>query len=152
MSRTSKPLCVLDASVAAGWLIVSQATSYKTSVLDALIVRSTVALVPSLWHLEIANLISIRFKRGLVPLDSAQELSLFAENLPVVTEDFEISHAARAKNWRISTVFDLAAKQVLTSYDALYLQLAVRTGLPLATADEALTQAAEKCGVPIYQP
>jgi predicted nucleic acid-binding protein len=152
MSRTSQPLCVLDASIAAGWLIGSQATPYKTSVLNALIARSAVALVPSLWHLEIANLISIRFKRGLVPLDSAQELSLFAENLPVVTDDFEMTSHARAKNWRISAVFDLAAKQGLTSYDAIYLQTAVRTGLPLATADEALVQAAKRSGVQIFQP
>lgn len=152
MTNAPKPICVLDASTAAGWLIGSQATLYKISVLNALRVQSAVALVPSLWHLEIANLISIRFKRGLLPSDSVKALSLFAESLPVVTEDFELTNHARAKNWRITSVADLAIQQSLTSYDAVYLAMAMRTGLALATTDEALMKAAQRCGVQVFQP
>jgi predicted nucleic acid-binding protein len=152
MAQTTNTLCVVDASVTAGWLVEAQATPYKTSVLNTLYRYKGAGLVPSLWHLEVANLIAIRFKRGLASLDVSEKLSLYAENLPVVTDDFEMTNATRAKNWRISRVFDLAAKQDLTSYDAIYLQTAIRSGLPLATTDEALMQAAKRCGVQIFQP
>jgi predicted nucleic acid-binding protein len=49
------------------------------------------------------------------------------------------------------TVLDLAREQGLSSYDASYLDLAMQTGLPLATLDRALQDAAKRCDVTIFQ-
>ena len=43
----------------------------------------------------------------------------------------------------------LARSHRLTSYDAAYLELALRRGLPLATRDKALQAAARLEGVPL---
>ena len=49
-------------------------------------------------------------------------------------------------------VFALAARYALTVYDAAYLELAIREGLPVATLDNALTRAAEQSGVAVFKP
>ncbi|MBL8291700.1 MAG: type II toxin-antitoxin system VapC family toxin [Bryobacterales bacterium] len=48
-------------------------------------------------------------------------------------------------------VFDLANRHGLTVYDAAYLDLALRAGLPLASLDNALCNAARRCGVGLIQ-
>jgi predicted nucleic acid-binding protein len=44
-------------------------------------------------------------------------------------------------------LFDLALRYDLASYDALYLDLALRRSLPIATQDQALAHAAMVAGV-----
>ena len=48
--------------------------------------------------------------------------------------------------------FELAEKYSLTIYDAGYLELAIREGLPLATLDKELRMAASALGVPLVEP
>ena len=50
------------------------------------------------------------------------------------------------------SVFTLAIRHGLTVYDAAYLDLAIREGLPLATLDKDLIAAAGQCGVAMFQP
>ena len=144
------PRFVLDASVAAGWIVPRQGTAYKKSVLDALDKIS--ALVPALWHLEIANLLARRLQSKHLQEFEILELAHFLSTLAIQTDDFDNTRQERTRNFQIGQIAIDASHWGLTSYDAHYLQLAIRSGLPLATTDEALTQAAEKCGVPIYQP
>jgi predicted nucleic acid-binding protein len=149
---TRTPLFVLDASVTSGWIIESQRTPYKEAALTALEAYGTTALVPALWHLEVTNFILLRVKRDLMPLDQATLWANYAETLPVTTDEVTWNPQAWNKYLKISQVFELSALQNLTSYDSAYLALALRSGLPLATVDKALIFAAQRCGVPVFQP
>lgn len=146
----SPPRFVLDASVAAGWIVPGQGTDYKKSVLDAL--GKVSALVPALWHLEMANLLARRLQSKRLQEFEILELASFLSNLAIQTEDFDNTRQERMRGFRIDKIAIDASHWGLTSYDAHYLQLAIRSGLPLATTDETLMQAAEKCGVTIFRP
>ena len=88
----------------------------------------------SSWHLEFVNVLLQAERRGRIgAADVDSQLALF-DRLPITT-DFEPSTRASAK------ILTLARAHRLTSYDAAYLELAVRLGLPLATKDKALIAA-----------
>jgi predicted nucleic acid-binding protein len=149
---TASHLCVLDASVAGGWLFIHQSTPYKAAVADAIATSGRSVLVPALWHLEIANLIARRSMAYQLSDEAVQKLLQALDKLTIVTDEVHLNAVAKIKAWKSSDLVQTAITNKLTSYDALYLQLAMRTGLPLATADEALMQAAKRSGVQIFQP
>jgi predicted nucleic acid-binding protein len=62
--------------------------------------------------------------------------------LPVSVESIEADRA-------FSQVLSVARQHQLTEYDAAYVELALRKGLSLATADEELCQAARAAGIPL---
>ena len=98
------------------------------------------AEVPALWHLELANALAIgeRHKR-IMPARSSEFIALIGE-LPIVVDEQTPSLA-------LGTVLDLARKEGLSAYDASYLELAMRRGVPLATKDSGLARAARRVGV-----
>jgi len=100
------------------------------------------AVVPGLWHLEVADVLLQEEKRGRITTgDVTTRLDLIAE-LPIATDN-----EATARAWH--EILALARAQGLTTYDATYLELAIRRGLPLVTREEALIAAAERTGVAI---
>ena len=131
---------VVDASVALAWCFEDEASPATDAVLDQ--VKGEGAIVPSLWHLELGNVLLLAERRGrTIQGGIVARLALMAQ-LPI-TIDAET--AGRA--WR--EVLALARAERLTTYDAAYLELAVRCGVPLATKDEALLGAAKRVGVPV---
>ena len=131
---------VVDASVALAWCFEDEASPATDAVLDQ--VKDEGAIVPSLWHLELGNVLLSAERRGrTIQGGVVARLALMAQ-LPI-TIDAET--AGRA--WR--EILALARAERLTAYDAAYLELAVRRGLPLATKDEALLGAARRVGVPV---
>ena len=99
-------------------------------------------VVPGLWHLEIANVLLQAEKRGRITAgDVTMRLDLIAA-LPITTDSETTTRA-----WR--EILALARAQGLTTYDAAYLELAIRRGLPLQTKDEALIGAAKRCNVTV---
>jgi predicted nucleic acid-binding protein len=98
------------------------------------------AEVPALWHLELANALAIgqRNKR-IMPARSSEFIALIGE-LPIVVDEQTPSLA-------LGSVLDLARKEGLSAYDASYLELAMRRGVPLATKDNGLARAAQRVGV-----
>lgn len=131
---------VVDASVALAWCFEDEASPATDAVLDQ--VKGEGAIVPSLWHLELGNVLLLAERRGrTIQGGIVARLALMAQ-LPI-TIDAET--AGRA--WR--EVLALARAERLTTYDAAYLELAVRRGVPLATKDEALLGAARRVGVPV---
>jgi len=131
---------VVDASVALAWCFEDEASPATDAVLDQ--VKDEGAIVPSLWHLELGNVLLSAERRGrTIQGGVVARLALMAQ-LPI-TIDAET--AGRA--WR--EILALARAERLTAYDATYLELAVRRGLPLATKDEALLGAARRVGVPV---
>jgi predicted nucleic acid-binding protein len=129
---------VLDASVALAWCFEDESSDLADLALDRL--AQTSALVPAIWSLEIGNaLLGAERRRRLSQAESSRFLALIRA-LPI---EIEAVSAPRMLN----DVVTLAREQGLSTYDAAYLELAMRNGLPLATLDAALWQAAERCGV-----
>lgn len=135
-------LIVLDNSVSMTWCFEGQRTAYSTAVLQAL--RDGCAVVPSLWFLEVANVTALAEQKGML---SAADRTRFLQLLSVLRK--QVDDATPERIW--GDVYDLALRHKLTSYDACYLELARRTNLPLASEDRALTAAAKKAGVAMFQ-
>ena len=135
---------VLDNSVSMRWLLQSKKTSdqaYSEAVLKTLL--DVDALVPNLWHLEAANVLLGAERRGVV---SAGEIERFIYQL----EDLPIHIDPLTAHQVFSGTRTLAVAYGLSSYDAAYLELAIREGLPMATLDKRLVQAASKADVKRY--
>ncbi len=131
---------VLDASVALAWLFREQADTGTELLLDQL--RSHGARVPTVWWLEIANVLLVSERRGrTTPADAARFVALL-RRLPVTVDPTTPERAAFG-------VLDLARSHRLSSYDAAYLDLALREGLPLATRDNILRKAADALGIDV---
>jgi predicted nucleic acid-binding protein len=131
---------VVDASIALTWCFEDVATP-ETDGLFARI-RDEGAIVPDLWRLELANVLLQAERRGRITgADVALRLELIAA-LPIIVDGETTRHA-----WRDTLA--LARSERLTSYDAAYLELAVREGTPLATRDRELADAAKRRGVAI---
>ena len=131
---------VIDSSAALSWCFEDEATPECDLLFER--VRDEGAVVPGLWHLEVANVLLQAEKRGRIsPGDLAMRLELIAE-LPIATDT---ETATRA--WR--EILALARTEGLTTYDAAYLELAMRRALPLQTKDGALIGAAERCRVTV---
>lgn len=135
---------VLDNSVAMRWLLnTSKAADqrYALSVLDGFVDGS--AIVPNLFHLEATNVLLAAEKRDEISLGEIEGFISQLENLPIQT-DTMTSHNA------FNRILTLSRAYKLSSYDASYLELAIREGLPLATLDKDLAKAALKAGVEIH--
>jgi predicted nucleic acid-binding protein len=129
---------VIDASVALAWCFDDEATEATRALLDRF--ENEQAEVPSLWRLELANALAVgeRNKR-ITPARTSQFIALIGE-LPIVIDE-------QTPNVALSTVLDLARSERLSAYDASYLELAMRRGVPLATKDNDIVQAARRVGV-----
>jgi predicted nucleic acid-binding protein len=129
---------VIDASVALSWCFDDEATAATRALLDRF--EDEHAEVPSSWHLELANalVMSERSKR-ITPARTSEFVALI-NGLPIVIDEQTPSHA-------LSAVLQLARSERLSAYDASYLELAMRRGIPLATKDRDLERAALRVGV-----
>jgi predicted nucleic acid-binding protein len=131
---------VIDSSAALSWCFEDEASPESDALFER--VRDQGAVVPGLWHLEVANVLLQAEKRGRIATpDVAVRLGLIAE-LPITTDNETTTRA-----WR--EILALARAEGLTTYDAAYLELAIRRGLPLQTKDEALIIAAKRSGVAV---
>ncbi|MGS1118026.1 type II toxin-antitoxin system VapC family toxin [Castellaniella sp. UC4442_H9] len=131
---------VLDCSVALAWLLPDEHEIPAQKVLDRIVVSR--AWVPDLWRLEVANSLQVAVRRGRI--DAAfRDASLADLSLLNIQVDPDTSSFA----W--SDTLHLAEAHGLTLYDAAYLELALRLGLPLASRDGALRKAAVACEVPL---
>jgi len=130
---------VIDSSAALSWCFEDEASPETDAVFEQ--VRDQGAVVPGLWHLEVANVLLQAERRGRITTgDVAMRLELIAD-LPIMTDE------TIARAWR--EILALARAEGLTTYDATYLEVAIRRGLPLVTKDAALIAAAGRSGVAI---
>ncbi|MEO5734696.1 MAG: type II toxin-antitoxin system VapC family toxin [Rubrivivax sp.] len=135
MASIDRPF-VVDASVSAAWLLPDEATAATEAALDATATQA--AWVPALWLLEIGNLLLSAQRRKRI--DTGQRLALAAAAAAL---RLQVDREAVA----IGALDALAARHGLTTYDAAYLELALRRGLPLATRDSGLKTAMAAAGV-----
>src|SRR5205823_4622404 len=134
---------VLDASVALNWLFAdgtSASNTYANNALGALANSKAFGLAPATWWLEVSNVIAkAENRRAISPAQSEAFLELIA-GLDI-EPDSATTHKALAET------LQLARRYRLSSYDASYLEVALRAGLPLATLDDDLRKVALKAGV-----
>jgi predicted nucleic acid-binding protein len=129
---------VLDASVALAWCFEDEATSQTDAVLDRLAEDSAVA--PSLWELEVVNVLLLAERRGRITESQTARFVTLLSQLPIHINSAEADMGA---------VLAAGRHHGLTAYDAAYLVLAEREGVPLATTDGKLRKAAQAAGVPL---
>jgi predicted nucleic acid-binding protein len=102
------------------------------------------ASVPAIWHVEIANVLALSERRGRITPAGSGEFIALLETLAIVVDEETPSRA-------LGRVLDLARAEQLTAYDAAYLELAIRLGVPLASKDADLCDAAERLGVSVLR-
>jgi len=128
---------VLDASVVANWCFPDE--SHPNAEAAFRRIAAETALVPTLFWFELRNLLLMGERRGRLS-DAQITLSLRdLSELPI-----EVDHDPDE-----ARVLALARTHRLTVYDAVYLELAQRKELPLATLDSALINAARIENVPL---
>ena len=133
---------VLDASVGFAWVYPGQASAETDNLLDE-VAAGRIIVVPPLWFLEIANsLLSAQRRKLLTPIERKTALKMLSELTYTVDE--------AATQSAFHKTSDLAEKHKLSVYDAVYLELALRRKLPLASRDAALRQAAKQHGLKVH--
>ena len=135
---------VLDNSVAMRWLLASTKASdqrYAESVLKSMV--DAEAIVPNLWHLEAANVLLGATTRKEMEISEIERFTAQLENLPITVDTL-------TANQVFGHTISLAKAYRLSGYDAAYLELALREGLPLATLDKGLLKAARRSDIKIY--
>ncbi len=129
---------VLDCSATLPWVFASEATKATDALLDELSAGGK-AWVPALWHLELGNVLLGAKRKGRIDQAGIEKfLSVLA------LHDIEVDGETLTVAW--SKTLSLAESFDLTVYDAAYLELALRRGLPLASLDERLRKATKQAG------
>jgi predicted nucleic acid-binding protein len=134
------PFAVLDASCVAAFVFADEA-SRSMDALYGRALREGVA-VSAIWPLEVANMVRQGEKRGRI---EAANLADTNAKLLAIPRDVDRADL----NIALGAILALSRKHGLTAYDASYLELALRTGLPLAMRDDELIAAARAEGVPL---
>ena len=129
---------VIDASAVLAWCFEDEGGPEADLLIER--VATEGAAAPGMWSLEVANGLVMGERRGRIrPAESAAFVAMI-EELPLIADQ---ATGARA----LHETMGLAREHRLTVYDAAYLELAMRLGLPLATGDRSLGAAAERAGV-----
>ncbi len=129
---------VLDASLALQWFLEDESDrKYSLAVLASLSEKR--ALVPLLWFYEVGNGLLMAYRRKRIALDQIDGFLSRLKALPI--------QAAQQTPVEILELPALAQVRGLTNYDAAYLAVAKRFGLPLATTDKDLRTAATFMGI-----
>ncbi|MEG3147465.1 type II toxin-antitoxin system VapC family toxin [Sphingomonas sp. RT2P30] len=131
---------VIDASMAIAWLFEDERSDAARDVLRKIVDHG--AMAPSLWRLEVANVLRNAVRRKRCDEDFVDRSLARLDLLPIAIDDETDRHA-----WGETQA--LARELGLTSYDAAYLELALRKGLPLATCDAELAAAARQRSVDV---
>ncbi len=134
---------VLDCSVTMTWYFKDEANVYANAVRRAL--GGATAVVPAVWPLEVANILVLGQRRRRSTEAEASQWLGYLRRLPIRVDE---ETATRA--W--SDVLHVARSYDLSAYDAAYLELALRLGLPLASLDDRLKATAASAGVIEFQP
>ena len=133
---------VLDASVSLSWYFEDEVSDEADHLLSRL--EAETAAVPQIWPLEVANGFAMAERRGRLSKGRSIECIAQLEALAISIDD---ETASRAFN----RVLELARDERLSTYDAAYLELAMRLGVPLASKDGPLCDAAERVGVGVIR-
>lgn len=131
---------VVDNSVVMAWCFEDEAAKYADVALERLTVAE--ALVPAIWPLEVGNVLLVAERQRRLTRAASVRFVALLQQLPIVVEQHDSRRA-------MTEVFNLARDVGLSTYDASYLHLALRHGIPIATLDRDLRKAARRVHVAI---
>lgn len=132
---------VIDNSIVMAWCFKDEKSKYANTILDHL--KEDEAIVPAIWPLEVGNVLLVAERRKrLTEADCIRFITLINE-LPITVQQ-------ETPERMIKEIFALAREYYISSYDASYLDLAMRNGVPIATQDSGLKKAAKRCNVPLF--
>jgi predicted nucleic acid-binding protein len=132
---------VLDASLVLAW-VLDEALPLGFEKLQDLIYTEG-ARVPALWPVEVANGLLAATKQRRLPAHEVPGILADLAHLPLEVDNLTAHYA-----W--TRTYQLAIRHQLTLYDATFLEVALRFGLPLATLDRALQRAARAEHLLVY--
>jgi len=129
---------VLDCSMTMAWVFPDEATASTAALRDSLLRESAVA--PALWPMEVANVLLVATRRGRVAEEEWGQIRTDLAALPIEIDSVSYDRV-------LGSALPLANEHEISVYDAIYLELALRLGLPLATLDKKLGTAGKAAGV-----
>lgn len=129
---------VVDASAVLSWCFEDEAGPHVEALIERIAAEG--AAVPGHWALEMADGLVMGERRQRIKPAESMAFAALVEELPIVADE---ATGRRA----LHDTMSLAREHGLTAYDAAYLELAIRLGLPLATEDGSLTRAADRAGI-----
>ena len=135
-------MIVVDCSVLIAGLLPDEIEEQAQALLEGLQRGAAVVVVPALFYQEITNVLLMAYRRKRI---SREVLSQYLDVVAMLP--LRIDTAASTRSSTMKTVCELAEKYGLTTYDASYLELAIRLDLPLVTLDSDLYNAALEVGV-----
>lgn len=122
------------------WCFKDEASDDTWELLDRLTVDT--AIVPGIWSAEVANVLLVAERRRRIDRAEARAFIARLMALPIVVEETSPSRM-------LGEVLSIGRETRLAAYDALYLDLAIRHSMPVATTDLSLRTAARKMRVPV---
>jgi predicted nucleic acid-binding protein len=132
---------IVDNSVVMSWCFKDESNQYADAILDSL--DESTAVVPPIWLLEVVNVLLVaEHRKCLSKADRVRFITLLTQ-LPITVEEEQPERMMKE-------ILPLAHGRRLSSYDASYLDLAMRKGLPIATLDKGVRAAAKRTKVPIF--
>lgn len=134
---------VLDASMTLAWCFSDESTAYTEAVLD-LLAAGAEATTPAIWPFEVVNGLLMAERRKRITTAQVTSVLQRIATLPITVDSTRVDRA-------FGPILAAAREQKLTAYDAAYLELAMREGLPLATLGVQLKQAARSAGVALVR-
>ncbi len=132
---------VVDASIALAWCFPDETSDYADGVLVAL--EGETILVPAIWSLEIANAVLVGERKKRLNQPDVRQFTTLLKSLSLVQDLQPVGET-------MDNVLPLAREYGLSTYDAAYLELSIRHGIPLATHDRNLQKAAQRAGIEIF--
>lgn len=134
---------VVDTSIVMSWCFEDEENSYAEDVLESL--EFAQALVPAIWPLEVGNVLLVAERKKRLSQAAVVRFLALLDGLPITVEQ-------ETRERMLKEIVSLAREHGLSTYDASYLDLAMRLDFPLATQDTSLAKAAKKCKVPAFEP
>lgn len=131
---------VIESSIVMAWCFQDKATLATNRLLERMVTEA--AAVPAWWSLEITDMLALaERKKRITAAQIAQFIALI--------ESFDLEVDDQAPGRAFAQLLPLCRSHELSSYDAAYLDLAMRLQLPLATLDDDLRAAAKALGIEV---
>lgn len=131
---------VLDCSMTMAWIFPDEADEATDALRESLLSES--ASVPALWPIEVANVLLVATRRGRIIEDDWARIRRDLAALPITVDQIPPERI-------LETVLPIANEHQVSVHDAMYLELSLRLGLPIATLDRKLADAGKKAGLEV---
>ena len=128
---------VIDCSIFLAWCMADEDEPTAIRAIGRVI--ETGGVVPRIWWYELRNALLMNERRGRI---TAQQVADTLADSAALGIEIDDRHDE-------ASILGLARQHGLSVYDAAYLEVASRRGLPLATLDQLLSTAAAANGIAV---